>query len=205
MRVTKFLRIRLLATCRDRLWTRGRSWYGVSLIGGTSCASTRNSFLSTDAKRTSSAVSHISSNEGELRGKNPNLCSLNMKFCSCSLWPIPAYPHHAGDAYNILASMVARVTSQRASPVRPCERRTLSAYIEFEYMIHGSQFDEADLGGGLNNIIPLRPRYYGSFSCIIVTLLLLSAVSGDGECNPWQGHQVKHPVNDLFQQFTRWY
>ena len=77
-----------------------------------------------------SGATHISSNEGELRDKNPNLCNLNMKFCSRCLWPISAYPHHAGDAYNILASVVARVTSQRASPVRPCERRTLSAYID---------------------------------------------------------------------------
>ena len=38
--------------------------------------------LSTDAQKTSSAVPNISSNEGELRGKNPNLCNLNMKFCS---------------------------------------------------------------------------------------------------------------------------
>ena len=51
-------------------------------------------------KRTSSAVPHISSNEGELRGKNPNLCNLNIKFCSRCLWPILAYPHHAGDAYH---------------------------------------------------------------------------------------------------------
>ena len=77
MRVTKFLRIRVLATGRDRLWARGRSWYGVSLIGGTSCASTWYSFLSTDAKRISSAVPHITANEGELRGKNPNLCNLD--------------------------------------------------------------------------------------------------------------------------------
>ena len=66
------------------------------------CASTWYSFLSTDAKRTSSAVPHKSSNEGELRGKNPNLCNLNMKFCNRCLWPISAYPHHAGDACNIL-------------------------------------------------------------------------------------------------------
>ena len=119
-----------MATGRDRLWAHGRSWYGVSLIGGTSCASTWYSFLSTDAKRTSSAVQHISSKEGELRDKNPNLCNFNMKFCSCCLWPISAYPYHAGDAYNFLASVVARVTSQRVSPGRSCERRTLSAYID---------------------------------------------------------------------------
>ena len=48
MRVTKFLRIRVLATGRNRLWARGRSWYGVSLIGGTSCASTWYLHISSD-------------------------------------------------------------------------------------------------------------------------------------------------------------
>ena len=58
---------------------------GFFLIGGTSCASTWYSFLSTDAKRTSSAEPHISSNDGELRGKNPSLCSLNMLLATMSV------------------------------------------------------------------------------------------------------------------------